>query len=104
MGTTSRHHPHGWRRPRAARTDAAVCRPVPHSPPRRPSRSGAARHLRSVAVAHRGSLAVLRLLPHTVLDIVVEDKVQLLIREAILPRQHAIDLVKNGLGSGAIEL
>ncbi len=33
-----------------------------------------------------------------VLDVVVDDEVQFLIREAVVPRQHPVDLVQDGLG------
>src|SRR6266849_5932383 len=34
--------------------------------------------------------------PHPILDIVVEDEIQLLVREPIMPRQHTVYFINNG--------
>jgi len=39
-----------------------------------------------------------RLPPHPVLDVVVDDEVQLLVREPVMRRQHPVDFVDDRLG------
>jgi len=39
--------------------------------------------------------------PHPVLDVVVDDEVQLLVRKPVVRRQHSVDFVENGLGQGS---
>jgi len=39
-----------------------------------------------------------RLPPHPVLDVVVDDEVQLLVREPVMHRQHPVDFVDDRLG------
>ena len=41
---------------------------------------------------------------HAVLDIVVDDEVQFLVREAVVFRQHAVDFVDDGFGYIRVEL
>ena len=44
-----------------------------------------------------------RIAAHAILDVVVDDEVQLPVREAVVPRQHTIDLVKTAADSGRVD-
>jgi hypothetical protein len=48
---------------------------------------------------NRSFLLALGFTPHPVFDVVVDDEVQLLLRESLVRRQHLVDFVEDGLGA-----
>jgi len=49
-------------------------------------------------------ILVAAVLPHPVLDVVVDDEVQLLVREAVVLGENSVDLVDDGFGQTRKEL
>jgi hypothetical protein len=54
-------------------------------------------------LAH-GLLMLSSCLPHAVLDVIVDDEVELFVRETIVLRQNAVDVVDDGLAQTRTEL
>jgi hypothetical protein len=50
-----------------------------------------------ITVSIRHSLLRIEFVAHAVLDVVVDDEVQLLLREAVVLRQKLVDVVDDGL-------
>ncbi len=57
-----------------------------------------------ITVSIRHSLLRIEFVAHAVLDVVVDDEVQLLLREAVVLRQKLVDFVDDGLGELGVKL